>query len=63
MPQGDKYIHFTNYLKKCHEQGQDELTLSFTEIERIWGFPLARSIKEIDQYLWQLGKANFPKKY
>lgn len=40
MLQGDKYIHFTNYLKKCHEQGQDELTLSFTEIERIWDFLL-----------------------
>ena len=49
MPQGDKYIHFTNYLKKCHEQGQDELTLSFTEIERIWGFPLARSMRK---YSW-----------
>lgn len=21
------------------------------------------TVKEIDQYLWQLGKANFPKKY
>ena len=21
------------------------------------------TLKEIDQYLWQLGKANFPKKY
>lgn len=49
MPHGDKYIHFTNYLKKCHEQGQDELTLSFTEIERIWGFPLARSMRK---YSW-----------
>ncbi len=49
MPQGDKYIQFTNYLKKCHEQGQDELTLSFTEIERIWGFPLARSMRK---YSW-----------
>ena len=49
MLQGDKYIHFTNYLKKCHEQGQDELTLSFTEIERIWGFPLARSMRK---YSW-----------
>lgn len=49
MPQGDKYIQFTNYLKKCHEQGQDELTLSFTEIKRIWGFPLARSMRK---YSW-----------
>lgn len=49
MPQGDKYIHFTNYLKSCHAQGQDKITLSFTEIENIWGFPLARSMRT---YYW-----------
>lgn len=49
MPQGDKYIHFTNYLKRCHAQGQNKITLSFTEIERIWGFPLARSMRK---YSW-----------
>lgn len=49
MPQGDKYISFTNYLRHCHAQGQDKLTLSFAEIEGIWGFPLADSMR---RYSW-----------
>ena len=49
MPRGDKYIHFTNYLKRCHAQGQDKITLSFTEIENIWGFPLTKSMRT---YYW-----------
>ena len=49
MPRGDKYVHFTNYLKKCHAQGQDKITLSFSEIEHIWGFPLAKSMRT---YSW-----------
>lgn len=49
MPQGDKYIPFTNYLKRCHAQGQDKITLSFAEIEHIWGFPLAKSMRT---YYW-----------
>lgn len=49
MPQGEKYIPFTNYLKRCHAQGQDKITLSFAEIEHIWGFPLAKSMRT---YYW-----------
>lgn len=54
MPQGDKYIHFTNYLKRCHAQGQNKITLSFTEIEHIWGFPLSKSMRK---YSWGNARA------
>lgn len=49
MPQGDKYISFTNFLRNCHKQGQDKITLSFSEIEKIWGFPLSKSMRT---YYW-----------
>lgn len=49
MPQGDKYLEFTNFLKAKHFAGTDFLSLSFAEIETILGFSLPASTRK---YYW-----------
>ena len=40
MPQGDKYLGITNYLKAQHSCGNDEVTLTLDAIAKIQGFAL-----------------------
>lgn len=40
MPKGDKYIALTSYLKRY---GQDEISMTFSEIEKVLGFELSKS--------------------
>lgn len=49
MPQGDKYIDFTNFLKAKHSTGTDFLSLTFAEIETVLGFYLPGSTRK---YYW-----------
>lgn len=49
MPLGDKYINFTEYLKLKHVEGVNALKLPFSEIEKIWGFPISESMY---RYIW-----------
>ena len=49
MPQGDKYKDFTRYLKEKHLQGVDSVTIRFSEIEEVLGFPLPESTRN---YSW-----------
>ena len=44
MPMGDKYLKFTQYLQSKHTEGIDTITLTFSEIETIWGFPISNSM-------------------
>ena len=49
MPQGDKYIDFTNYLILQHTRGNDRLAMAFLEIEAVLGFTLPSSCSK---YYW-----------
>lgn len=49
MPHGDKFARFTAYLKQQHEEGNDRITLSFSDIERVLGFPLSKTARK---YYW-----------
>lgn len=40
MPQGEKFIALTTYLKKCKK---NEFKMTFSEIESILGFQLSNS--------------------
>lgn len=46
---GDKYHRFTQYLQMKHAEGMDSITLTFPEIEKIWGFPISDSMY---RYAW-----------
>jgi len=46
---GDKYNRFTQYLQMKHVEGIDSITLTFPEIEKIWGFPISDSMY---RYAW-----------
>ena len=49
MPQGDKYINFTNYLELQHAKGANHFTMTFFEIEAVLGFLLPSSCS---RYPW-----------
>ena len=49
MALADKYHRFTQYLQMKHAEGMDYITLTFPEIEKIWGFPISDSMY---RYAW-----------
>jgi hypothetical protein len=54
----DSFASFTDNALKCYTDFKSVL-LAFRSFYALETF----SLKEIDRYLWQLGKINYPKKY
>ena len=56
--QKDKFYHFKNEDLKTYQTFR-EILVAFQTFYELTDY----NIKDIDRYLWQLGKRNFPNKY